>query len=352
MMQKGLLQHYRPTADVGSLSYHLLLLKPVQPWEYHFEDGEPITGFLCVRYFGGYCPYHKVRATEGRHMSIIRPSPLFKITAFFFSIWIGNSVACSADQQSIPPAKAIEFEGDPPFTPKPLTLKGYLRRPDGAGRYPAVVLLHGCGGIAERLDQNWGQRLASWGYATLTIDLFGPCGIGNICGKPYPRDLEFDAYRGLNFLVRQPFVDAKRIVAMGFSQGGSLALLSVERGAIEQTYENKFRAAVAFYPFCDELKGIAVVPALILIGEHDAFTPGCRDMVDGRGGDFGTSRTTGEGAPIRLVVYPEAYQGFDVLKFKTPVDYLGYHLEFNQSAADQSIDELREFLHATIGGRQ
>ncbi|SRR5258708_35916539 len=63
------------------------------------------------------------------------------------------------------------------------------------------------------------RSIASWGYVTLTIDLFGPRGIGNICGKPYLRDLEFDAYRGLNFLVRQPFVDAKRIVAMGFSQG-------------------------------------------------------------------------------------------------------------------------------------
>jgi dienelactone hydrolase len=285
-------------------------------------------------------------------MSIIRPSQLFKIAAFFFSICISNLVPCSADQQSIPPAKAIQFEGDHAFTPNPLTLQGYLRRPDGAGRYPAIVLLHGCAGFAERLDQRWGQRLASWGYVTLTIDSFGPRGIGNICGNSYPRDLDFDAYRGLNFLVRQPFVDAQRIVAMGISQGGSLALLSVERGAIEQLYENKFRAAIAFYPICDRLKGIATVPALILIGERDVFTPGCRDMVEGRGGDFGMSRTIGEGSAIRLVVYPEAYQGFDIPRFKTPVEYLGYHIEFNQLATDQSIDALREFLHATVGGRQ
>jgi dienelactone hydrolase len=286
-------------------------------------------------------------------MSIIQPSQLLKITAFLFSMWIGNSAPCSADQQSIPPARAIEFEGDLPFTPKPLTLKGYLRRPDGAGRYPAIVLLHGCeGGIAERIDQRWGPRLASWGYVTLTIDLFGSRGIENICGKPYPHDLEFDAYRGLNFLVRQPFVDANRVVAMGFSQGGLLALESVERGEVEQMYKTKFRAAVAYYPICDQLKGIAVAPALILIGERDAFAPGCRNMVDGRGGDFGTSRTTGEGIPIRLVVYPEAYHGFDVPRFKIPVDVSGYHLEYNQSAADQSFDELRQFLHATVGNHQ
>jgi dienelactone hydrolase len=289
----------------------------------------------------------KVSATKGRHMSIIGPSQLFKITAFFFSICLGNSVPCSADQQSIPPAKAIEFEGDLPYTPNPVTLKGYLRRPDGAGRYPAIVLLYGCGGKAERFDQNWGQRLASWGYVTLTIDR-----TGDICGSSYPPLQDHDAYRGLNFLARQPFVDAKRVVAMGFSQGGSIALLSVERGANEQLYQNKFRAAVAFYPICNGLKGIMTAPALILIGGRDEFTPGCRDMVNGKGGDFGTSRTAGEGPAIQLVVYPDAHHGFNSPVFKTPVDYLGYHLEFNQSANDQSLDALGEFLNQTVGNRR
>jgi dienelactone hydrolase len=108
----------------------------------------------------------------------------------------------------------------------------------------------------------------------------------------------------------------------------------------------------AFYPVCDGLTGITTAPALILIGERDEFTRGCRDLAEGRGADFGMSRSPGEGAGVRLVVYPDAYQGFDVPAFKTPVEYLGFHLEFNQSATDQSMDALREFLHATIGSRQ
>src|SRR6266404_6705906 len=243
----------------------------------------------CVRQIGAYCGYLEASA-KGPHMSLIRSSPLLRITGFVFLICITNSARCLADQQSIPAAKSIQFEGDLPFTPKPLTLHGYLRRPDGAGRYPAVVLLHDCGGFAERIDQRWGQTLASWGYVTLTIDSFGPRGIGNICGSRFPRDLDFDGYRGLNFLVRQPFVDAKRVAALGLSLGGSAALLSVERGAIEQTYENKFRAAAAFYPLCDGLTGITTAPALILIGERDEFTRGCRDLAEGRSGDYGMSR--------------------------------------------------------------
>jgi len=283
-------------------------------------------------------------------MSVIQPSQFLKITAFFFLMSIGNSVPCSADQTAYPPSKLIQFEGDPAFTPNPLTLKGYLRQPDRAGRHPAVVLLHECNGSARQLDERWGSRLASWGYVTLTIDSFGPRGIENVCGNLLPRDQQFDPYRGLDFLVRQPFVDAKRIVVMGPSLGGRLALLSVERGAIEQTYQKKFRAAVALYPLCDRLSGISTVPALILIGERDAFTPRCRDMVEGRGDDFGMSRTVGESSTIKLVVYPDAYQGFDVPRFKSPVDYLGYHLEFNQSATDQAIEAVREFLHVAVGG--
>ncbi|MFL6828664.1 MAG: dienelactone hydrolase family protein [Bradyrhizobium sp.] len=284
-------------------------------------------------------------------MSVIQPPQLLKLAVSVLTLYINFSVPCSAGHQPTPQAKSIQFEGDLPFTPNPLVLKGYLRRPEGAGRYPAIVLLHGCVGFAERLDQHWGERLASWGYVTLAIDSFGPRGIENVCGKRLPRDQEFDPFRALNFLVGQPFVDPRRIIAMGFSQGGSLALLTVERGANEQMYQNKFRAAVAFYPYCEELKGIATVPALILIGERDVFTSGCRDMAEGRSRPFGMSRSSGEGFPIKLIVYPGAHQSFDFPR-ATPIDYLGYHLEFSQSATDQSIEAVREFLHVTVGGGQ
>ena len=88
-----------------------------------------------------------------------------------------------------------------------------------------MVLLHGCDGNWQRLDQRWGKRIASWGYVTLTVDSFGPRGIQNTCSSGAPADLAFDAYRALNFLVRQPFVDPARIAALGFSQGGWLTLL-------------------------------------------------------------------------------------------------------------------------------
>jgi dienelactone hydrolase len=95
------------------------------------------------------------------------------------------------------------------------------------------------------------------------------------------------------------------------------------------------------------------VTTLILIGELDDWTPAveCRNMVDGRD-DWGISRRKGDGVPVRLIVYPGAYHGFDIPALQKPVQYFGHHLEFNQAATELSVDALREFLYATIGGKE
>ena len=243
-------------------------------------------------------------------------------------------------------SSAIVVEIESPLA-SPHPLQGYLRQTNAAGPSPAVVLLHSCDGNWEQLDERWGRRIASWGFVALTVDSFGPRGIKSTCGV-VSDDLTMDAYRALNFLVREPFVDPARIAVVGFAQGGGLALISVEHGAIEQTSPNKFHAAVAFYPPCRRFRGDMTVPTLILIGERDEWTEACRNMAAGRD-DWGLSRQKGGGAPVRLVVYPDAYHAFDVPAPKTPTPLSRHHREFSQSATDQSIVAVHEFLDATIG---
>jgi dienelactone hydrolase len=59
-----------------------------------------------------------------------------------------------------------------------------------------------------------------------------------------------------------------------------------------------------------------------------------------------------EGAPIKLIVYPGAYHSFDSPGLKTPKELLGHHLEYNQTAADQSAVALREFLDVTLRAKE
>ncbi len=242
-------------------------------------------------------------------------SRLFKVTALLVCFCTGNSVPCHAEQPSIAPAEMVQI----PVSPLPFILQGFLRHSGGKGLSPAVVLLPVCDGYARPLDEDWGTRISSWGYVTLTLDSFGPRGIRD-CGNRdmnYP-ELAFDAYRGLNFLIEKGFVDPNRVAIVGFAWGALLTFSAVERGAIERASKHKFHAAAAFDPFCGSYKGIMTIPTLILIGERD--DPGradaCRKMVAGED-DMGISRQKGEGAPLRLIVYPDAHFAFAVQTLQT-----------------------------------
>ena len=274
----------------------------------------------------------------------VRPT-LAAIAALTVSMAFSPSFA---ERLSAPPAEIVEI----PASPLPFILQGFLRRPESAGRYPAVVLLPACGRNAKQLDEDWGARISTWGYATLTINSFDTRGIKN-CGKTAPNtdpfDLATDAYRALNFLIQQRFVDPKRTAVVGFAAGAWQTLTAIEPGAVQHASGHKFRAAAAFYPLCSIFKGIMTVPTLILIGERDDWgtADACRKMVAGED-DVGISRQKGESATVRLIVYPNAYFGFDIPTLKKPIEFLGHHLEYNQLAADQSAQALREFLSSAV----
>lgn len=276
-------------------------------------------------------------------MDFARVAALFAALA----IWSTSvNPALTADR----PPRLVEFES--PLA-GPQALQGLLRLPDSSGPLPAVVLLHGCGGGWRGLDERWGKLLADWGYVTLTVDRFGTRGITSACTGVLPPSSLHDAYRALNFLVGLPSVDPSRIAVVGFSQGAMLALIAVERSLIERSSKEKFRAAIGFYPPCLGLKGNMTVPALIMVGELDDWTLAseCRNLAEGRD-DWGISREKGKGFPIEITVYPGAYHGFDIPRFRTPEKLFGHHLEFNEAARDRSVDAVRKFLYATIGGRE
>src|SRR5690242_499810 len=58
------------------------------------------------------------------------------------------------------------------------TVDGTLFKPDGAGPFPGVVLLHGCGGIRPHFVQ-WAGAIRDMGL----VDSFRPRGISGICAS-------------------------------------------------------------------------------------------------------------------------------------------------------------------------
>jgi dienelactone hydrolase len=230
-----------------------------------------------------------------------------------------------------------------PLNPLPFILNGSLRRPDGEGPFPAIILLPACGHLAGSVDQVWGQALLSWGFVTLTLDVFTPRGIvgQETCVSPAPPGLAEDAYRGLNVLAARKFVDPRHVFVIGFGRSSSLVFAAVERDGFARTAGRRFRGAV---------KGAVTVATLIIAGARDPSLEACRNLAEGKD-DMGISRQRGAGVPIELAVIADAYAGFDLANLKKPVDVQGYHLEYSQSATDQAKEKLGQFLQSMVEQR-
>jgi dienelactone hydrolase len=199
-------------------------------------------------------------------------------------------------------AEAVTFES---LTNPPVELTALLYRPDGAGPFGAMVLLHGCSGII-RTEYGWATEFQKMGYAALIVDSFRPRGHAEICTdfrRVSRRERVLDAYGALRWLRAQPFIDARRIGVAGWSNGG-FTVLQVMDQARERPADG-FRAAVAVYPDCRFDKTTRFyAPLLILIGGRDDWTPAasCQELAAS-----GEPRP----APVLLHVYPDAYHSFD-----------------------------------------
>ena len=120
------------------------------------------------------------------------------------------------------------FEDNGPGRPSTV-LDGYLSRPTGEGQHPAVVFLHGCGGLLmgstiEPGESDWAGELTRRGYAVLMVDSFAPRDRRQMCApRTFDRELygnrAQDAYGALLFLQAQPLVRPDRIGINGLVAG-------------------------------------------------------------------------------------------------------------------------------------
>ena len=249
-----------------------------------------------------------------------------------------------------------------------------LMKPEGAGPFPAVVMLHDCSGLGPRSSgapRRWARELVNRGYAVAIPDSFSTRGQpGDVCTEPNRNDVGpfrrvEDAYLALDHLRAQPYVDPRRIGVMGGSHGGAstlaaIAILERDAAPLAKAKREGFAAAIALYPGCSignpsfTTRYRAAAPLLILAGELDDWTPAakCVQLAAAAG-------RTG-GAAVTIKVYPGAHHSFDSA---SPIRYVerrvnsnapggrGATTGGNAQAWSDSIAQATAFFERHVKGR-
>ncbi|MGY4340628.1 dienelactone hydrolase [Bradyrhizobium sp. LM2.9] len=192
------------------------------------------------------------------------------LTALFLTFLISAAQASPAPQQvEIPLASGV--------------LHAQLYKPEGTGPFPAVIALHGCGGLGGHSDsvlsryRDWAERLLKSGNAVLLPDSYGSRELGPQCRVKEMhvkarRERVADIAASRAWLMKQSWVVRDRVSLMGWANGASALLWAVRPQGAARDAGPDFRAAIAFYPDCRISAGLGWstrVPTLVLIGAND-----------------------------------------------------------------------------------
>jgi dienelactone hydrolase len=249
-------------------------------------DGQEVTSATSVRYVDG-CPPPAVYTT-------LAAGPTGRIGVRTTTPTINEFL------QGVRPATTSLIWGDLEF---PRTQ---------AERSPAVVLVHGSGGVTPREDR-WADELRQAGAATFVLDSFTGRGIAFTAEDQSQLSslaMIGDAYRALELLATHPRIDTGRIAVMGFSKGGIVGLYSALM-RFQHLYGPagaRFAHHIAFYPGCSYTfvgdEKVSDRPIRIFQGTADDLAPPapCRAYME---------RLRRAGADAEITEYAGAYHQFD-----------------------------------------
>jgi len=109
------------------------------------------------------------------------------------------------------------------------TVSGYLALPDGAGKHPAIIVIHEWWGLNDWVKEQ-AQKYAAQGYVALAVDLYRGKVATNpdeahilMRGLPDDRGMR-DLEAAFAYLSSRPDVNAVKIGSIGWCMGGSWSL--------------------------------------------------------------------------------------------------------------------------------
>jgi dienelactone hydrolase len=297
--------------------------------------------------------------------------PFFRFW-FVIVVWL-STFPTIVQAQSVRGAERVEFDSLDLINGKPVRLFSWFFAAKGKTG-PAVIALHGCGGLYGRdKDLNARHRamaelLQQEGYHALFPDSLQPRGKESICSEKIgTRDLTSanrrrDVLGALDWIARRPEVDASRIALLGWSHGGTTVFSANNRNYSEvAAHKVQPRAAISFYPGCSAYlktrEGYRPnAPLLLMIGEKDDWTPpkACVALHQ-------KVRAQYPNDTFELRVYPDSYHDFDApnapLRVRKDVPNgvnpgQGVTTGGNPAARKEAYAEMFKFLRQRVGDRK
>jgi dienelactone hydrolase len=182
-------------------------------------------------------------------------SGLFSMTAQ--AQWVANPSVPARIEVHALPTQTLSGDAFLKGTDKgqPHLLGAELRIPQGQkAKFPAVVLIHGSGGVNGSMDL-WVHALNQAGVATLVVDTFSGRGITSTVQDQtllHSLAMMVDGYRALDLLAKHPRIDASKISVMGFSKGAVASIFSASTRFKEMYGSSaKFASHIGLYTPCN-----------------------------------------------------------------------------------------------------
>ena len=198
-----------------------------------------------------------------------------------------------------------------------VTMKAFLARPSHAEAAPGLIILHEWWGLNDQI-RALAQRFAREGYAALAPDLYsrlpGPPGTsagaggykvttdpaeaGKLMESLSSQHALRDINAGVIWLRQQPFVDPFKVGAVGFSMGGTFALIAAG-------CNSDLKASVCFYGKVPPVETVDYFICPVLF-----FHAGKDGWVTRQEADRLKDGLAKYGKPGEVRIYPEADHAF------------------------------------------
>ena len=309
-----------------------------------------------------------------RESSVSRTTSLIAAWSLLICL-VSLTLAPSAQAQSSGILRSATLAKDLDFPTEPSRLTAFtnpslaLFKPDGPGPFPALVLMHQCGGLGNPNGRwqnksmlDWAREAVSRGYVALLVDSLGPRNTDTVCmgaknGVTFTRGVR-DALQAAEHLRKQPYVDAKRVAMAGYSWGAMVGVLASSKLWGEALNGGqRFDAVVSMYPGCfrtqppggtpyEIMNNDIDRPLLVLMGGQDNETPAsdCIPKLE---------QLKAAGAPVEWNLYPDATHCWDCknLNGNRKVDVRGNSVlyTYDEKITADSGKRLFEFVERALG---